>query len=138
MLDPISAAILLGIVASARTVASEAVEDAYSGLKGLLAHKLGKESEAVEAVEKLEKQPDRDDRKATVVAELQAAGVGDDAELLATAERLQAALDTLPEEARAGVQHAVGNYIAQASGGSTATVNVGRDAPPPGRAGVVA
>ena len=131
ILDQISAAVLAGVGASAGKVASKAVEQAYDALTGLLASRLGEESEAVEAVEKLEKQPDREDRKATVVAEFQAAKLGNDAELLDAANRLHAAVDTLPAEARAVVQHAVGNYIAQASGGSIARVNVGDDAPRP-------
>jgi hypothetical protein len=127
MIEQIVAALIGGVVASAGKMASKAVEDAYAALKGLLVRKLGDKSDAVEAVSKLEKQPDREDRKATVAEELKAAKVADDADLLDAARRLQAALEQLPAADRAQVQHAVGSYIAQASGGSTATVNVGRE-----------
>jgi len=131
MVEQIVAALIGGVVASVGKVASTAVEDAYNALKALLTRKLGKDSDAVEAVAKLEKQPDREDRKATVAEELRAAKVADDPDLVDATRRLQAALDQLPAADRAQIQHAVGNYIAQASGGSTATVNVSRDAPLP-------
>ena len=126
MIDQIVAAMLGGIAASAGKVASQAVEEAYGALKKLLTRKLGENSEAVEAVAKLEAKPDSEGRKATVAEELAAAKVADDPELAAAAQRLKIALDQLPADGRAHIQHAVGNYIAQASGGSTAAVNVGR------------
>jgi tetratricopeptide (TPR) repeat protein len=133
MMDPIVAAVLSGVAASAGKVASKAVEDAYAALKGLLVRKVGEKSEAAEALAKLEAKPDSEGRKATVAEELKDANVADDPDLLDAARRLQAALDQLPAEGRAHVQHAVGSYIAQASGGSTATVNVGRkDSPSKG------
>ena len=124
MVDPIVTALLGGLAASAGKVASKAVEDAYGALKALLVRRLGEKSEAAEAVAKLEAKPDSEGRKATVAEELTAAKVSDDPELLEAARRLQAALEQLPAEGRAHVQHAVGNYIAQASGGSTAKVDV--------------
>jgi hypothetical protein len=131
MVDAIVAALLGGLAASAGKVASAAVEDAYGALKGLLLRKLGQTGEAAEAIAKLEAKPDSDARKAVVAEELAAAKVADDSELVTAAQRLQAALDQLSAEARSQVQHAVGNYIAQASDGSTATVNVGRGGPAP-------
>ena len=128
--DQIVAALLGGIAASAGKIASKPLEDAYDALKGLLVRKLGASSEVVEAVAKLEAKPDSDGRKATVAEEIKAAKVADDPDLLDAARRLQAALDHLPTEGRAQVQHAVGSYIAQASGGSTATVSVGREGSP--------
>jgi hypothetical protein len=131
MVEQIVAAVLGGVAASAGKVASKAVEDAYGALKALLVRKLGDNADAVEALAKLEARPEREDRKATVAAELTEANVADDPDLLDAARRLQAALEQLPAESRAHVQHAVGSYIAQASGGSTATVNIGREPPPP-------
>lgn len=128
MADPIIVALLGGIAASAAKIASKATEDAYAMLKKLLVCKLGEKSEAIDAVTMLEAKPDSEGRKATVAEEFKAAKVADDAELLGAARRLQAALDQLPVADRVQVQHAVGSYIAQASEGSTATVNVGRDA----------
>lgn len=126
MVDQIVAALLGGVAASAGKVASKTVEDAYGTLKELLVRKLGGTSEAVEAVTKLEARPDSEGRKVTVVEELATAKVANDPDLLDAARRLQVALDQLPAESRAQVQHAVGSYIAQASESSTATVNVGR------------
>jgi hypothetical protein len=130
MIEQIVAAVFGGVAASAGKVASKAVEDAYGALKELLVGKLGKRAEAVEALAKLEAKPDSDGRKATLAEEMKDANVADDPDVLDAARRLQAALDQLPAEGRAAVQHAVGSYIAQASGGSTATVNVAREASP--------
>ena len=129
MADSIVAALLGGLAALAGKVASKAVEDAYGALKGLLLRTSGDKSAAAEAITKLEARPDSEGRKATVAEELTAAKVADDRELLEAARRLQAALDQLPAEGRNQVQNAIGNHIAQASGGSTATVNVGREGP---------
>src|SRR4051794_28260003 len=125
MVETIVTALLGGAAAMAGKVASEAAKDAYTALKDLLMRKLGDKSEAAEAVTKLEAKPDSEGRQKTVAEELKDAKVGDDPDLVEAARRLQAALDQLPAEGRAHVQHAVGSYIAQASGGSTATVNVG-------------
>lgn len=130
MIEQIIAAVLGGVAASAGKVASKTVEDAYNALKALLARKLGDKADAVEALAKLEARPERQDRQDTVATELKEAKVADDPDLLDAARRLQAALDQLPAESRAQVQHAVGSYIAQASGGSTATENVGGEALP--------
>jgi hypothetical protein len=125
MVETIVTALLGGLAAATGKVATKAVEDAYGALKRLLVRKLGDNSEAAEAVKKLEAKPDSEARKGMVAEELEAAKVEDDPDLVEAARRLQAALDQLPPEGRAHVQHAVGSYIAQASGGSTAKVNVG-------------
>lgn len=127
MVEQIVAALLGGIAASTNKVASKAVEDAYGALKGLLVGKLGEKSNAVEAVAKLEAKPDSEGRKATVAEELKTMKAADHPDLLDAARQLQTALDQLPIESRAQVQHAIGSYIAQASEGSTATVNVGQE-----------
>jgi hypothetical protein len=129
MIEQIVAAVLGGVVASAGKVASSAVEDAYGALKALLVRKLGEKAEAVEALAKLETKPDSEGRKATVAEELRDAKVAEDPDLLDAARRLQTVLDQLPAEGRAHVRHAVGSFIAQASGGSTAKV-IGRDTSP--------
>lgn len=129
MADPITAALLGGLAAAAGKVASKAVEDAYGALKALLLRKLGDSSDAADAIAKLEAKPDSEGRKAILAEELATAGIADDGELLEAARKLRAALEQLPGEARAHVQNAAGRYIAQASGGSTATVNVNRTDP---------
>jgi hypothetical protein len=126
MLEGIVTAFIGGVAAESGKVATKAVADSFRALKELLVRKLGDKSEAAVALTKLEDKPDSDGRKATLAEELKDAKVEDDPELVQAARRLQAALDQLPTESRAHVQHAVGNYIAQASGGSTATVNVNK------------
>jgi hypothetical protein len=131
MVDQIAAALLGGLGAAVSEVASEAVKDAYAALKELLRRKLGEKSEVADAITKLELKPESEGRQATVVEELAAAKSTNDAELVQAAERLQAALHQLPAEAKTQIQRAVGKYIAQATGGSTATVSVVRESRAP-------
>jgi len=128
MYETIVSAFIGGLVAAASKVATTAVEDAYGALKRLLVRKLGPESKAVKAVADLEDEPDSEAYRAVVAEKLKAAKVENDPDLLEAAQSLQVALDQLPPDARTqvqNVQRAVGNYIAQASGGSVAKVNVG-------------
>ena len=122
MLETIVTALLGGAAAMGGKVASEAAKDGYTALKNLIVQKLGLNSDAAKAIATLEAKPDSEGRQKTVTEELADAKVGDDPALVEAARRLQAALEQLPPEGRAHVQHAVGNYIAQASGGSTAKV----------------
>jgi hypothetical protein len=133
MVDLLLSALLGGIAASARNVASQAVEDSYGALKALLERKLGHRSETIEAITSLEAKPTSDGRKATLAEELRSANVSDDPDLREAVQQLQAALDKLPAEDKSVVQQAVGSYIAIASGGSSASVNVGRKAAPSNR-----
>lgn len=128
--DAIVAALLGGLAATDGKVASAAVEDAYGALKGLLLRKLGQTGEA-EAIAKLEAKPDSDARKAMVAEEPAAANVSDDHDLVQAGQRLQAALDELSAEARSQAQHAVGNYITKASGGSAAKVTISHESRAP-------
>ena len=84
-MDPITSAIFLGV---AGNLATDALTAAYTSLKKALTKKHGQDSDLVEAVNKLEKTPDRDDRKATVQAEVEIAKVNDDAELVKLAQDL--------------------------------------------------
>ncbi|MEG3971814.1 hypothetical protein QUA00_29975 [Microcoleus sp. T2B6] len=84
-MDPITSAIFLGV---AGNLATDALTAAYTSLKKALTKKHGQDSDLVEAVNKLEKTPDRDDRKATVQAEVEIAKANDDAELVKLAQDL--------------------------------------------------
>ena len=129
MVETIVTALLGGLAAMTGKVASEAAKDAYKALKGLLLSKLGAESKAAKAVADLEEEPESEEQKIVVAERLKAAKAGEDPELLEAARRLQTVLNELPPEGRAHVQHAVGNYNALASGGSTAKVIIGAKQP---------
>ena len=75
------------------------------------------------AVEGVEAKPDSAGRKATLEEEVASAKADQDAELLKAAQALLEKLNAQPGGAQI-IQQATGSYIAQASGGSTATVNV--------------
>ena len=131
-MEPVTTSILVAIIAGATAGATDTVKraigDTYDKLKDLLKKKLGEHSDVMDAVEKLEKQPDRDDRKATVQKELEVARAGDDAEIVRVAQAVLDRLQALPAATQDHIQSAVGNFIAQAGRGGTATVNV-RDNP---------
>ncbi|MEM1400181.1 MAG: hypothetical protein AAGF58_09885 [Pseudomonadota bacterium] len=128
-MEPISTAIIAAIAAGAVSGATEvgkaAIVDAYKGLKALIVRSFGADSDAAEAIEKLEQQPDRDDRRATVATELALAGAGDNPAIVEAAEALLKQIQAQPGGGQT-VQNAQGYGIAQASGNSTATVNIGR------------
>ena len=84
-MDPITTAIILGV---AGNFATDALKASYKSLKDALTKKHGQDSELVDAVNKLEKTPDRDDRKATVQAEVEIAKANDDQELVKLAQDL--------------------------------------------------
>jgi beta-phosphoglucomutase-like phosphatase (HAD superfamily) len=84
-MDPITSAIVLGV---AGNLATDAIKAAYTRLKDALTKKHGEDSDLVDAVNKLEKTPDRDDRKATVQAEVEIAKANDDRELVKLAQDL--------------------------------------------------
>ncbi len=122
-MDPITTAIIAGAAAGATKVATQAVADAYNALKELLKKKLGAQSEVVKAVENVEAKPDSAGRKETLKEEVTAAKADQDAELVKVAQALLDKLNAQPGGAQM-IQQATGSYIAQASGGSTATVSV--------------
>ena len=85
-MEPISTivtALALGAAAGAKDVASQAVKDAYAGLKALIARRYPKVS-----VEQLEQLPESKNRRGVVEEDLQAANAAGDAELATAARRL--------------------------------------------------
>jgi len=126
-MDPITmalvAAITAGAAAGATKVGEQAIVDAYNSLKGLLVRKFGVESKVVKAVDNLEEEPDSAGQKAVVGEQVKKAQADQDAELQAAAEALLAKLKAQPGGEQ-HIQNAIGNYIAQADRGGTATVKI--------------
>jgi hypothetical protein len=104
---------------------SEATADAYQTLKEKLSSKFGDKSGVIEAVDILEKRPDSEGSKKLLQEEVDRAAVDSDPEILAAAQHLQDQIESQPGGEQ-HIQQARGRYIAQASHGSTATVNVER------------
>jgi hypothetical protein len=91
-MDPITTSI---VTALATNLGKDAIKDGYEALKAAIKKKFGEDSDVVDAVNKLEKSPDREDRKATVEAEVKIAKVKDDSEILQLAQNL---LDKIEEQ----------------------------------------
>lgn len=115
MADPLIASVIAaftaGAVAAAQNVTSQALTDAYAGLKTWLVGRLGPDD-----VNRLERAPDSDGRRAVLAEELEQAGAASDADLKARTEALLAALQELQGQARAdalfdfGTLRAAGNF----------------------------
>lgn len=80
--------ITTAIIAALAALSKDAIYDSYNALKSALKKKFGSDSDLVDAVNKLEKTPDREDRKATVKAEVEIAKVNDDIEIVQLAQDL--------------------------------------------------
>jgi hypothetical protein len=101
VMDPVSlivAALAAGASAALKDTAGQAVKDAYAGLKSLLKRKLANKPPAQEVIEQHEKAPDAWRRP--LENELNQASVGDDEEIVRSAQQLHALLD--PAGAQAG------------------------------------
>jgi hypothetical protein len=128
-MDPISTAIIAAIAAGATTaatdVAKSAIVDSYGALKSLIQKKLGPNSEVVDAIEKLQTKPDSAGRRETLKEEIKASNAGEEPELLAAAKVLVEIIKASPNGEQ-HLQQARGIGIAQASGGSSASVTIYR------------
>jgi beta-phosphoglucomutase-like phosphatase (HAD superfamily) len=114
----IVAAVVAGAVAATQEVASQAIKDAYQGLKGLIVKRLGKKADVEEALEKVEARPDSEARQAVLQEEMEMAQADEDAEVVAKARELLALLKR--EGAAAGTSYRAELHgdgaIAQGSG----------------------
>lgn len=93
--DPLTTGIIAAVGAGLAKVGETAVVDAYNGVKSLIVKKFGKESQLKKAVDALEERPDSESRKGMVKEEVEAAKAHEDADLLAAANLLLAALKKL-------------------------------------------
>jgi hypothetical protein len=82
------APITTAIVAAAAGVSSSAIKDSYEALKSAIKKKFGEKSDLIDAIDKLEKNPDREDRQATVKAEVEIAKANDALDILKLAQDL--------------------------------------------------
>jgi hypothetical protein len=97
-MEPLSiivGALVAGAAAGATDVASQAVKEAYAGLKALIVQRFSSGPDVAESVEKVEKQPEAEHRQAYLKGELQNAGADKDAEIV---QQAQALLDLLKKE----------------------------------------
>lgn len=126
-MDPITSAIVLGV---AGNLATDALTAAYTSLKKALTKKHGQDSDLVDAVNKLEKTPDRDDRKATVEAEVKIAKANDDEELVKLAQDLLNQLKEQPGGVPSIIQN-VSNvkYAATSATGNATMSQINDNAP---------
>ena len=89
--------ITTAIIAALAALSKDAIKDSYNALKSALKKKFGSDSDVVDAVNKLEKTPDREDRKATVKAEVEIAKANDHAEIVQLAQDLLNKLNDEPD-----------------------------------------
>lgn len=122
ILNAIVAAISSGVVAESTEVGKKAIADAYDGVKSIIKRRFGGQSEAAAALEKLEAKPASVGRQQVLSEELETSGAASDPELIEAAQALLVLIHSLPRGEK-HTQIAVGSGIAQADGGSTATVN---------------
>jgi hypothetical protein len=81
-------ALAAGALAGVGATATQAVQDAYAGLKALLLRKFGGQGDVAIAVEQVAHKPESRGRRHTLAEELSAADAGGDAEVLAAARAL--------------------------------------------------
>ena len=127
-MDPVTTlltALVAGAAAGVGEVGKKLVVEGYGALKGALRAKFGADSALAGALEGLERNPGSQGRKQTLDEEIAAAKAHEDAELVELARALLERIGSQPGGAQ-HIQNAVGNYIAQADRGATATVTVTR------------
>lgn len=109
-MDPVTlilAALVAGAAVGAQSTASQAIQDAYSGLKTLIQRKFAGKPEAEVALKKHEQKPDV--WKAPLEEELKETGADKDDEIIKAAQKLMALVQ--PEQA------AMGKFNVRVSGG---------------------
>jgi hypothetical protein len=115
-MDPITTAIIGGLTAGATKVATNALGDAYAGLKSLLERKFGADSEVARKVADLEARPDSQGRQASLQEEVAIAKADQDQELVQAANALLEQVKAVPQGAQ---------YIQNVSGSGAAAMHGG-------------
>jgi len=113
--DPVSlivAALAAGAVAGAQNTATDAVKDAYTGLKELVRRRLSGRTSGETALTRHEDEPQQSG--GALEAELVAAGARDDAAMVDAAQRVMALLDPAGEQ--------TGKYVVDLRGAQGAQV----------------
>lgn len=116
-MDPITAAVLAVAPALATELVSDAVKDAYSGLKAVIRRKWGEASALQRAVEEVEAQPESKARAAVLEEEVANTAANDDPDLMTAVARL---VDELKNAGIGGKELA--NIKVSISGGSVVGV----------------
>ncbi len=127
-MDPVTAllsALVAGAAAGVTEAGKKLVVEGYGALKAALRAKFGAGSALAGALDGLERNPGSQGRKQTLDEEIAAAKADQDPALVELARALLAQIESQPGGAQ-HIQNAVGNYIAQADRGATATVTVTR------------
>lgn len=122
-LTTILVALTAGASDGISNVTSQAISDSYNGLKQLLFARFDEQTELKSVLTQLEQHPKSDARQAVLKEELEKIDARELDSIAHEAEPLIKLLNASEEGTRC-VQLASGNYISQASGNSTATVNV--------------
>jgi len=126
-MEPVTTAIIAALSAGAASgitdVAKKAIADAYNGLKALINRKFGDNKKITDAIDALQANPESDGRRQVLAEELNTVKASAEPELLNAAQSLIDLVKALPQGGQY-IQSAQGTGIAQASGGSTASVTM--------------
>jgi hypothetical protein len=125
-MEPIAAiiaALSAGAASGATDVTKKAITDAYNGLKALIKRKFGDNKRVSDAIDSLQANPESEGRRLVLAEELNGVKAGAEPELLNAAQSLLELVRALPQGGQY-IQSAQGTGIAQASGGSTASVTM--------------
>jgi hypothetical protein len=106
-MDPISAAIVAGLLAGATKVSSDILFEAYSALKGTIKRRFGSDSELARAVEAVERAPQSKPRQQVLREEVAWAGASQDPSIVAAADALLDAIRAQPN-GRQVIQQVIG------------------------------
>jgi hypothetical protein len=127
-MDPLTtsivAAITAGAVRGTTDIAKKSIADGYDAIEGLIKKKFGGNSQVLDAMDKLQAKPDSAGRRETLAEEIKEIKAAEEPELLAAAGSLLELIQAMPNGEQHIHQAAQGTGIAQASGGSTANVNI--------------
>jgi hypothetical protein len=110
---------------------AEGVKASYQTLKALLQKKFNRQAALMQSLEGLEQKPNSEGRKMTLNEELTAVGADKDAEILAAAKALLAALESLAEKKTVSISVQGGRGHGISGTGSVTVMNFssGTDTP---------